>query len=79
MLTLDKNLLHELPKGNSKNTSQTASNICPSKNYPIPPKNKNKIKNLCNTDYLSLVYQSPVLGCLLMEGTSKVGAKCIPL
>ena len=24
-------------------------------------------------------HQSPVLGCLLIEGTSRVGAKCIPL
>jgi len=25
------------------------------------------------------VYQSPVLGCLLQEGTSKVGARFMPL
>jgi hypothetical protein len=38
--------------------------------YQLRGKSKKK-----NRDY----YQSPVLGCLLMEGTSRVGANPIPL
>lgn len=47
--------------------------------YPhhMHPQNK-KLKNPTNNQS-SRIYQSPVLGCLLIEGTSKVGASSIPL